>query len=271
MNDIIKVFHHPALRNEGLQLHRDMFNTVRKWVDEQPDRHNLNNILSSESVKAGHNHKGGSNSRDMHDHTALGGHGKTSGSIWSEIQSRDLGSMEGKDGNPQSSYLNPSPQPDSPITHQNPDYGYEGTNQGRPHSSQGGYLSPGPQQGGNYQAPPPTQSYHQEPYGGGYQQPPYGQQPDYGGGYQQPYGQGPPPGYGQPPYGQGPPPPGQWGQGPPPPPGGPWGPPPPNFQGGPPPGQYQGYPGQGYPGQGYPGQGYPGQGYGGGGGGYRGY
>ncbi|RDW74988.1 hypothetical protein BP6252_06130 [Coleophoma cylindrospora] len=227
LNDIIRVFHHPALRNEGLQLHRDMFNTVRKWVDEQPDRHALDNVLSSASVKAGHNHKGGSSSRDLHDHSALGGHGKTSGSIWSEIQSRDLGSMEGQDGNPALSYLNPSPQPGSPMPHQNPEYGYQGANQGRPHS-QGGYLSPGPQ-GGNYQAPLPAQNYQQEPYGGGYQQPygqgppqGYGQEP-YGGGYQQPYGQGPPPGYGQGPppgYGQGPPhgygqgpPPGQWGYG----------------------------------------------------------
>jgi hypothetical protein len=89
-----------------------MFNTVRKWVDEQPDRQNLNSILSSASVKAGHNHKnldeknlGSRGVHDHHDHGALGGHGKTSGSIWTEIRSRDLGAMEGKDGNPAAAYM----------------------------------------------------------------------------------------------------------------------------------------------------------------------
>ncbi|KAL3424497.1 heterokaryon incompatibility protein Het-C [Phlyctema vagabunda] len=269
MNDILRVFHHPALRDESLEVHRNMFNTVRKWVDEQPDRHSLNNLLSSASVKAGHNHKGaggvsGAATRDIHDHGSLGGHGKTAGSIWSEIQTRDLGSMEGRDGKAFNSYMSPSPQPGSPGTHHNkPDYGYhqEGhshQNNSRPQSSQGGYLNPGPQYQGSYSGGPPPQSYQQ-------QQPPYGEQSQYGGGYQQPqqppYGGGGG-GYQQPPYGG--PPPGQWGgpsgfQGGPPPPGGPYGPP----QGG--------YPGQGYPGQGYPGQGYPPQQPPYGGGGYGGY
>lgn len=87
ISDIIRVFHHPALRDESIEIHRNMFNTVKRWVDENPQRNDLNNILSSASVKAGHNHIGGG-LKDIHDHGALGGHGKTSGSIWSEIQSR---------------------------------------------------------------------------------------------------------------------------------------------------------------------------------------
>lgn len=58
MRDICRTFHHPALRDESLEIHKNMFNTVKKWVDEQPDRNQLNHILSSQSVKDGKNHKG---------------------------------------------------------------------------------------------------------------------------------------------------------------------------------------------------------------------
>lgn len=228
LNDITRVFHHPALRDERLEIHRDMFNTVKKWVDEQPDRGSLNHILSSASVKAGHNHSG-DGSKGIHDHGSLGGHGKTSGSIWSEIRSRDLGSMAGYDGNPQDSYLSSSPQPESgPPSFPSPGFGYE--NHGlRPGSanrpqSQGGYLNPNY---GGYQGGPPPSSYQQnsgygqEPPAFGmppgppvYQQPPYPvQQPQYGGpapypgGFDQGYQPGPPGGY---PHGA---PPGNWQQG----------------------------------------------------------
>jgi hypothetical protein len=34
MNDILRCFHHPALRDESLEVHRNMFNTVRaKFID----------------------------------------------------------------------------------------------------------------------------------------------------------------------------------------------------------------------------------------------
>ncbi|RDL39719.1 putative heterokaryon incompatibility Het-C protein [Venustampulla echinocandica] len=233
MNDILKAFHHPALRDESLEIHRNMFNTVRKWVEEQPDRHNLNHILSSASVKAGRNHKVSSD-KGGHDHShgSLGGHGKTSGSIWSEIRNRDLGAMEGRDDNPQSSYISSSPQPSSPgRPPQSPSFGYQ--NLGQPSSSQGGYLSTGYQQ--SYQQGGPSQGGYSAP---SYQQPPYGGAPP---GPQYPgHGSPPPPG----PY-QGPPGPGYWATQGPPPPG-------PGFQGGPPPGQYPpqqppyGYPPGGY-------------------------
>ncbi|KAE9373499.1 heterokaryon incompatibility Het-C [Stipitochalara longipes BDJ] len=225
MNDILRVFHHPALRDESLEIHRNMFNTVRKWVEEQPDAHNLNNVLSSASVRAGRNHKT-LGERDVgHSHGALGGHGKTSGSIWSEIQSRDLGALEGNDGNPSTFYMTTSPQPGSPHKPpHSPNFGYQSAHQ-RPGSSsdmpQGGYLTPEPAHG-HYQSGPPSSNYQQN-YGGlqgGYQQAPYPvEQPPYGAPPQQPpygqpsYGQGWPQGppqsqppYGQPPYGQGYPP-----------------------------------------------------------------
>ncbi|KAG0648956.1 hypothetical protein D0Z07_4802 [Hyphodiscus hymeniophilus] len=221
MSDILRAFHHPAVRDEHIEIHRNMFATVRTWVDEQPDRHNLNSILSSESVKAGHNHTTPSSTgnRDIHDHDhgSLGGHGKTRDSIWSEIQSRDLGAMEGSDGNPNTSYLSPSPQlGTSSHPPHSPSFGYQNhqrpgsSNYGRPHS-QGGHLNPNIEQGG-YQGGYQQQQPYNTPPGppGGYQnapyptnQPPYGGPGPYGPGFQQgpPGGwQGPPPGgFGDPP------------------------------------------------------------------------
>jgi hypothetical protein len=276
MNDILRIFHHPALRDENLEVHRNMFSTVRKWVEEHPDRNSLNHILSSESVKAGRNHAG-EGSRDIHDHGGLGGHGKTSGSIWSEIKSRDLGicylicrvicplpsllfmakrrsrilmldlgAMEGTDINPSASYLAASPSPGSPgfSSHSHsPQFGYQ--NYGPPNSrpgSQGGHLSPNPHFGGGYQGGP-APSYQQQNAGYGQEPPSFGMPP------------GPPEFVGnqptdQPQYGgyqqgyqQGPPP-GNWGQYPPQQP--PYG----AYQQGPPPGNWQQGP-QGQPG--YPG------------------
>lgn len=219
MRDILRSFHHPALRDESIEIHRNMFNTVRKWVDEQPDRQALNRILSSESVKAGHNHKATGERGIDHSHGALGGHGKTSGSIWSEIQSRDLGAMEGTDGYAANSYMTSSPAPPSPMPQHSPKFGYNNTAQrpgsssyDRP-SSSGGYLAPNPSQGSYYSGS--QQGYQQQPPypgQGGYQAPyPDQQQPPYAAGpgmapYPGEYQQGPPPGG-----------PGYWPEGPPPP------------------------------------------------------
>lgn len=57
LQDVGRVFHHPALRDQNLEVHRKMFGVVEKWARSRP--HNapdLNQILSSESVKAGRNH-----------------------------------------------------------------------------------------------------------------------------------------------------------------------------------------------------------------------
>ena len=64
LDDCMKVFHHPAIRDNSLEVHRNMFGAVEKWIQSRPDRGNgLNAILSSESVRNGKNQKGG------HDHT----------------------------------------------------------------------------------------------------------------------------------------------------------------------------------------------------------
>ena len=221
MNDILHVFHHPTLRDEHNEVHRNMFSTVKKWVEEQPDRNSLNHILGSASVKAGRNHAGDGH-KGAHDHGSLGGHGKTSGSIWTEIKTRDISAMEGGDIKPHSSYLS-SPQPGSPaFSGQNQDFGYENRpgsgyrpnhlnpqhveHQSHPAQStyqqQGnpGYgqeppsfgMPPGPPQ--FQQGPPPPYPNEQPQYGGGYggyQGPPGNnqqgnyQQGGYQGGYQQ--------------------------------------------------------------------------------------
>lgn len=196
-----------------------MFATVRKWVEEQPDARNLNHILSSASVKAGKNHSGGTTgTKGGHDHGALGGHGKTSGSLWSEIKTRDMTSLSGGDFNPNDPSFNASGgRPISPAytPQQGGNYGYNNNNfeNNRPTSS-GGYQ--GQAQNSYYQSQP-SPSYPPNNYGGGpppnqyggpppgnYGPPPgqYGQAPPYPteqtyGGYNQ-YQQGPP----QPPYGQ---------------------------------------------------------------------
>ncbi|KAK2677362.1 Heterokaryon incompatibility Het-C [Fusarium oxysporum f. sp. vasinfectum] len=226
VNDVLRAFHHPAARDDHIEIQRDMFKTVKKWADEHPRRHELAHLLSSDSVKNHKNHilnqvqgnsrsigGGGCNHGTFGD-MANAGHGKVAGSLWSQVKTRDLDSLEGKDGNPAAGYLSSSPAPPSQSSFeygQNPNYA--ASNSG--HSQQGGYG-----------APPP-----QPPYGGGYGGPPqpqYGAPPgQYGGPPPGQYGAPPPqqyggPGYGAPqypPYGQqgyGGPPPGQqppgWGQ-----------------------------------------------------------
>ncbi|KAF2120837.1 heterokaryon incompatibility protein Het-C-domain-containing protein [Lophiotrema nucula] len=71
LNDCVAIFHHPAIRDQHSEIHRKMFEVVQKWVDGKPDRgRSLDNILSSESVRAGKNHSGAND----HSH-GQGGHG----------------------------------------------------------------------------------------------------------------------------------------------------------------------------------------------------
>lgn len=108
LNDVTRVFHHPALRDQSLELHRNMFGAVEKWVQSQPNRgSNLNQVLSSESVRAGKNHKGGVNSHSNESHgggfssipgvssiTGLGSHSKVSGSPFEMFnKKRELGEL----------------------------------------------------------------------------------------------------------------------------------------------------------------------------------
>jgi hypothetical protein len=68
LNDVVRVFHHPALRDPYCEVHNNMFEVVKNWAHNYHGK-DLNDILSSESVKAGHNHSG------THDHSSGHGHG----------------------------------------------------------------------------------------------------------------------------------------------------------------------------------------------------
>lgn len=253
VNDVLRAFHHPALRNESIQIQRDMFKTVKKWADEHPRRHQLDQVLNSESVKKGKNHVlgqhnksgggGGGHGAGGHSHgpwesLSQLGHGKVAGSLWSQVRTRDLGSMEGRDGDASANYVSSSPAPPSGQGHAKPNYDY-----GQTTSPQGAASSYYQQDTASYSGPASQPSQY---YGGG----------GGGGNYGQPPQPGPAQGYG------GPPPGGQWAPSGPPPPqnyGGPayggsaayGGPPPqqyPPYQQGPPPPQqppsWDSYPGQ---------------------------
>ncbi len=57
LQDVGRVFHHPALRDHNLEIHREMFAVVERWARARPQgAKDLNTILSSESVRAGRNH-----------------------------------------------------------------------------------------------------------------------------------------------------------------------------------------------------------------------
>ncbi|KAK5662841.1 hypothetical protein OQA88_6252 [Cercophora sp. LCS_1] len=247
VDDVLRAFHHPAIRDDRCQIQRDMFETVRGWTQDSKHRHEINQLLSSQSVKEGNNHilPAGSTARSLggcgH---GDGGHGKTRGGLWDKVQTRDTST---------------SPRPGSRPTSSSGGYGRSS----RPTSSSGpsgyghaqDYYSSHQQQQGGYGGPasPPLPSspgygYHNTGYNQGYQQPQ--QQPPYA----------------QPSYAQPPPGPGGYHHG---------GPPPPPQYGGsgygqPPPGP--GYPPHGgYHPQGPPGQGYHGQQHHGGSGGWGGY
>ncbi|QDS74481.1 hypothetical protein FKW77_006845 [Venturia effusa] len=108
LNDVCRVFHHPALRDPQLELHKNMYRAVEHWVQGLPDRgQNLNNVLGSESVRAGKNHKVGEKSGG-HQHgggfttipgasgiTGMGSHSKVSGSPFEMFtKKREMGEFD---------------------------------------------------------------------------------------------------------------------------------------------------------------------------------
>lgn len=72
-HDCLQVFHHPACRDTHNEAHSTMFKAVESWVHSRSDRgHNLNDLLSSQSVRAGKNLTKDSS-------TTGGGHGHSHG------------------------------------------------------------------------------------------------------------------------------------------------------------------------------------------------
>ncbi|KAK4188829.1 heterokaryon incompatibility Het-C [Podospora australis] len=225
-NDVLRAFHHPAARDERVQIQRDMFEVVRKWTQETKHRHELNQLLSSESVKNHKNHvlsseAAASGQRSLNvNHGGNGcdhGHGRPKGSLWDTVKATGLEAQQSQQhpqgGSRPNYYPQSSPRP-----------GSSGYGAARPGSS-GGYGGGGA--AASYGRPSPQpQGYPGQPsYGAQHQQPPYGGGGGYGGHHQPPahhqqqggYGGYPgqqqqPPHHqqgGQPPYGSQPP---QWGQ-----------------------------------------------------------
>lgn len=201
LNDVARVFHHPAARNEQIEIHRKMFETVHKWVQKRSDRGSgLNNILSSESVKAGHNHKAPDLQSSFQGIQQIasthglnipgigpgaGSHSNTRGGVFDMLAEQRA--RDGIQADP-NAYSHQAPPPAS----------YDQSSASYPTAYQSGYEQPWqPQQqqqhqqqyggyGGDYQ----TQPQQGGGYGGGYdpnQQQGYGnyQQQGHGGGYGQ--------------------------------------------------------------------------------------
>ncbi|GAB7361707.1 hypothetical protein MBLNU230_g1754t1 [Neophaeotheca triangularis] len=225
MNDVTRVFHHPAARDRNFELHQKMFDVVEKWSHTN-HAHNIDDLLSSRSVKTGRNHRGKLGEEGHggagHSHSAnMGGPLSMFGG-----GNREMDPSSHR-GTPTQQNLSQPPPPGSYQGNTN----LPSSNIGSPQQPQG-FMPPSGPPGGWGQPSGPPSGYGQPQY------PPYGQQQP---GPPPPGAYGPP-GYG-PPYGQPPPPQG-------------YGYPP---QGYPP----QGYPPQQPPPGGY-GGGYPGAGYGGG-------
>ncbi|THC92517.1 hypothetical protein EYZ11_008028 [Aspergillus tanneri] len=69
LEDCLRVFHHPALRDMRNEAHRTMYEAVQAWVQSRSDRGaNLNDILSAEGVKEGKNNSGESGHSHGHGH-----------------------------------------------------------------------------------------------------------------------------------------------------------------------------------------------------------
>lgn len=72
LNDCMRVFHHPGLRDPRCEVHNTMYECVKKWAHNYRGK-DLNQILSSESVRAGKNHSGEhDHSHGAHAHGAAG-------------------------------------------------------------------------------------------------------------------------------------------------------------------------------------------------------
>lgn len=177
LDDVGRVFHHPALRDQNLEVHRKMFDVVERWARSRP--HNapdLNQILSSESVKAGKNH-------------TVANFQQSVKPLESQLHGLGSSSHSATAGGPLASFLSGgnremNAEVDSAMQQQAPPppSGYD--------QSYGGGYGGGYDYSQQQQQPPPAPGY-----GDGYNQGGYGGQ-GYGQGYEGGYGGG----YGQPPH-----------------------------------------------------------------------
>lgn len=217
LQDVQRVFHHPALRDMNLELHRNMFNTVETWSrNRKPGSPDLNVILGSDSVREGKNHitsnvqeslePGLAMLQQPHAHGHGGGSGLPGGlhlpgglgggHSGGHGHGGPLSFLTSGSGNPLASLTGGSSSPFNFLsTKRDIDDFAEGPGYGG-----GGYqdtLAPGgAPYDQSYSPNPPYAGHTPQPYQGGggynqgYSQPPPPQQQPYQGGYDQ----GPPPG-----------------------------------------------------------------------------
>ena len=87
IDDVLRTFHHPILRNPHLEIHNKMFEVVEKWARSHPD---LDQKLSSESVKHGKNLTGSvqeSSNAHFHGVPQLPGQGSVQNTFTSSLTS----------------------------------------------------------------------------------------------------------------------------------------------------------------------------------------
>ncbi|KAF3385170.1 hypothetical protein F1880_002847 [Penicillium rolfsii] len=117
LEDCMRIFHHPVLRDMHNEAHRTMFEAVGNWVHSREDRgSHLNDILSAEGVRSGRNTGG-----VPHTHggtpggfAALGGaaHGQTHGHAHGQSHGQShgfsVGGIQSFFSQPQSQHQQPS-------------------------------------------------------------------------------------------------------------------------------------------------------------------
>ncbi|KAK5136637.1 hypothetical protein LTR08_002651 [Meristemomyces frigidus] len=182
LNDVSRVFHHPAARDSSCEIHRQMFAVMEKWVHSLPDRgQSLNQSLSSESVKAGRNHKVADFQQSLQP-------------LEHELQNATSGSHSTTAGGPFAMFAQQQRSVDSDIKGEQSYTGYGGA---APQDYSQASYAQGPPEPAGYAAeggsayPTAYSQGYDAPYAQTQQQPP--QQGGYQGGYQQgqegPYGE----------------------------------------------------------------------------------
>ncbi|KAL9103893.1 MAG: hypothetical protein Q9163_001086 [Psora crenata] len=190
LNDVVRVFHHPAIRDHGSELHQNMFSVVERWARSRPDGgQNLNRLLSSESVKQGKNHTI-AQEKNSHSHGGLpqmdkifggGSHSKVAGAPLGALGGfRDVPGNLGPDGREINSSLNTPGNFSGTQTNFNvihplnaPEAGYPG----QP-GHQAGQQNPNPQPSYFPQGVPSQPHFGgAQPYPQNYQTPPEAQYP----------------------------------------------------------------------------------------------
>ncbi|CEJ58297.1 Putative Hch [Penicillium brasilianum] len=113
LEDCMRIFHHPVLRDMHNEAHRTMFEAVGNWVHSREDRGaHLNDILSSEGVRSGRNTGGVPHTHggSQGGFAALGGaaHGQTHGQSQSHGHGFSVGGIQSFFTQSQSQHQQPS-------------------------------------------------------------------------------------------------------------------------------------------------------------------